>query len=65
MANQKASLPFRPNPDASILELKECLGDLIQWALSQRIGQLKAAGITDSQLMRLRRASVNRRSAPE
>lgn len=55
----KSSLPFKPDPNASILEVKACLGDLIEWALSQRLGQLKDAGLTDADLMRLRRVAVN------
>ena len=53
------TLPFKPDPDASILEIKACMGDLIEWALGHRIDQLKAAGVTDNELMRLRRAAVN------
>lgn len=55
----KSSLPFKPAPDASIHEIKACLGDLIEWALSQRLGQLKNAGLSDADLMRLRRVAVN------
>lgn len=52
-------LPVRPKPDASIMELKESLGGIIEWALSQRLSQLKAAGLSDADLMRLRRVAVN------
>ena len=65
MPFSKGSLPIKPDPDASILEIKACLGDLIEWALSQRISQLKAAGVTDNDLMRLRRAAVNYQSGRE
>jgi len=56
---KQPSLPFKPSPDASILELNACLGDAIEWALSQRLGQLKDAGLSDADLMRLRRVAVN------
>ena len=55
----KPSLPFKPDPDASIHEIKACLGDLVEWALAQRLSQLKGAGLSDSDLMRLRRVAVN------
>lgn len=59
MPVKKKSLPFKPNPDATILELMECMGDLIEWSLGDRLEQLMAAGVTDNELMRLRRAAVN------
>lgn len=59
MPATKAPLPFKPNPDASLAELRENLGDLLAWCLGQRVGQLKAAGLTDADLMKLRRVAVN------
>jgi hypothetical protein len=55
----KSSLPFAPSADASLLEIKAAMGDLIERTLSQRIEQLKDAGLTGNDLMRLRRLSVN------
>ena len=55
----KSDLPFKPDANASLIETKAVMGDLIEWALGQRIGQLKAAGITSSDLMRLGCLAVN------
>lgn len=60
-SNDKRSvpnLPYRPSPDASPEELLECMGDVLAWALNQRLGQLLAAGFSAHELMKLRTMSV-------
>ncbi|MDW3116683.1 MAG: hypothetical protein R8G60_01980 [Roseovarius pacificus] len=51
-------LPYMPSPDASPEELYECLGDLLAWALNQRLGQFMAAGFSAHQMMNIRSMAV-------
>ena len=51
-------LPYMPKPDASQKELYECMGDLVIWALDQRLGQLMNAGLRADELVKLRTMAV-------